>query len=141
MSQLHLSSIEVNIYATAPQGVTASQLICNIHSDRLQLGLKGHDRFFIDEQTCSKVDTSESSWYMGDDGVINIVLIKAHRGETWVSALKGQAVVDAATKESIQKELVLERFQEENPGFDFRGAEFSGSAPDPRTFMGGVGYR
>ena len=30
------------------------------------------------------------------------------------------------------------RFQEEHPGFDFSGAEFSGSAPDPRKFMGGV---
>lgn len=25
-----------------------------------------------------------------------------------------------------------------NPGFDFSGAEFSGQAPDPRTFMGGI---
>ena len=76
---------------------------------------------------------------MGDDGIINITLIKVHRGETWESALRGQSV-DPVTKENIQKELMLERFQEENPGFDFRGAEFSGSAPDPRTFMGGVKY-
>ena len=29
----------------------------------------------------------------------------------------------------------------QNPGFDFSGAEFSGNVPDPRTFMGGVGYK
>jgi hypothetical protein len=125
---------------TAPQGVKASQLLCNITSNRLQLGLRGNDRFFIDEETCSKVDTFESSWCMDEQGVINIILIKAHRGETWESALKGQAVVDAFTKQAIQKDLMLERFQEENPGFDFRDAEFSGSVPDPRTFMGGVRY-
>jgi hypothetical protein len=28
----------------------------------------------------------------------------------------------------------------QNPGFDFSGAEFSGACPDPRTFMGGIGY-
>jgi hypothetical protein len=37
-----------------------------------------------------------------------------------------------------RKALMLERFQAEHPGFDFSGAEFSGSAPDPRTFMGGM---
>lgn len=68
---------------------------------------------------------------MDDDGVINIVLIKAHRGETWECALKGQAVVDAFTKQEIRKDLVLERFQEENPGFDFRDADFIGFVLDP----------
>ena len=75
---------------------------------------------------------------MDDDGIINIVLIKALCSETWESAIKGQAVVDAFTKQEIQKDLMLERFQEENPGFDFRDADFSGSVPDPRTFMGGA---
>ena len=35
---------------------------------------------------------------------------------------------------------MLERFGEENPGFDFRGAEFNGNVPDARNFMGGVKY-
>ena len=46
--------------------------------------------------------------------------------------------LDAATVGEEQKTLMLERFQAEHPGFDFSGAEFSGAAPDPRTFMGGV---
>lgn len=37
-----------------------------------------------------------------------------------------------------RKALMLERFQAEHAGFDFSGAEFSGAAPDPQTFMGGV---
>jgi hypothetical protein len=66
--------------------------------------------------------------------------------------------MDPFTKGEIQKEMMKERFAEEvrylrmlswvyyyfflfqNPGFDFSGAEFSGSAPDPRKFMGGVKY-
>ena len=43
--------------------------------------------------------------------------------------------------EQVQKQLMLERFGEENPGFDFSGADFSGSVPDPRNFMGGVKYQ
>jgi hypothetical protein len=41
-------------------------------------------------------------------------------------------------EEEARRQLMLERFQLEHPGFDFSGAEFSGAAPDPRTFMGGV---
>ena len=36
---------------------------------------------------------------------------------------------------------MLERFQLENPGFDFSGAEFNGAAPDPSKFLGGVRRR
>jgi hypothetical protein len=37
-----------------------------------------------------------------------------------------------------QQRMMLERFQKEHPGFDFSGATFSGEAPNPRTFMGGM---
>lgn len=51
-----------------------------------------------------------------------------------------QESVDPFVKQEMQKTMMLERFQEENPGFDFRDASFNGEVPDPRTFMGGVGY-
>ena len=89
--------------------------------------------------------------------IIHIILIKASRGSIWDTPLMGRdlatncngkqdsnstvsVVVDPATKEKITQELMLERFQEENPGFDFRDAEFNGAVPDPRTFMGGIKY-
>lgn len=34
--------------------------------------------------------------------------------------------------------MMLERFKEEHPGFDFSGADFNGQVPDARTFMGGM---
>lgn len=48
--------------------------------------------------------------------------------------------LDPLAQETTKQQMMLERFQEENPGFDFSGAEFNGAAPDPRTFMGGVKY-
>ena len=70
---------------------------------------------------------------------------KVFRGETWESVLLGSDsnsstanTVDFMTKQQIQKDMILERFQEKNPGFDFRGAKFNGASPDPRSFMGGA---
>jgi hypothetical protein len=142
---------EVTLYIDAPPlpaHSPASYIIVNIKADRLQVGLKGNDRFFIDENMFDKVKIKESSWYL-DDGVITIILAKAFRGQTWEGVLNGhtspnsQGVkesVDPFVKQEMQRTMMLERFQEENPGFDFRDASFNGEVPDPRTFMGGVGY-
>jgi len=146
---------EVMVYIDAPPQLPSqsptSYIIVNIQSNRLQIGLKGHDRYFIDENTFDKVKVTESSWYL-DDGVITIILAKAYRGQTWEGVLNGHATsqqnsgptiqesIDPFVKQEMQKSMMLERFQEENPGFDFRDASFNGEVPDPRTFMGGVGY-
>ena len=83
---------------------------------------------------------------------MHIVLAKAHRGEMWECPLTGLSsssskapadssrMVDPVTREKIRRDLMLERFQEENPGFDFRGATFNGEVPDARSFMGGIRY-
>ncbi|KAL7494626.1 hypothetical protein ACHAWT_003268 [Skeletonema menzelii] len=157
---------EVTIYIDAPPNLpknnAAHYIDVNILPNRLQVGLKGFDRYFIDEKTFDKVKVKESSWYL-DDGVITIVLAKCFRGQTWEGVLcghhdaavqrdgktsdqsnSGSGVVnesiDPHTKQEMQRTMMLERFQEENPGFDFRYATFNGEVPDPRTFMGGVGY-
>jgi splicing factor 3A subunit 3 len=36
--------------------------------------------------------------------------------------------------------LLLQRFQEENPHFDFSNAEINGNVPDARTFINGLDY-
>lgn len=136
--------VEVNMYIDAPPGVTsASSIYCTITPTHLTVGLRGAPHPYLDENTFSKVVVKESSWFL-DSNIIHIVLSKAHRGETWESCLRGAThaagEVDPVTKQEIQKEMMLERFQEEHRGFDFRGAEFNGVVPDPRTFMGGVGY-
>ena len=142
---------ELTIYIDAPplpSQSPASYIVVNIEANRLQVGLKGNDRFFIDEGTFDKVKVKESSWYL-DDGVINIILAKAFRGQTWEGVLNGHGLqntrgiherIDPFVKQEMQRTMMLERFQEENPGFDFRDASFNGEVPDPKTFMGGVGY-
>jgi hypothetical protein len=140
---------DVTIYITAPPHVTkGNQLNCIISARHLKLGGQGSDQWFLNEDTFGIVDVSESTWSLEeDDGkkVITIYLIKAHRGELWEAALRGNQVasstLDPVAKEQVKKDMMLERFQEENPGMDFRGAEFNGSVPDARTFMDGVKYQ
>ena len=83
-----------------------------------------------------------------EDGVLHLHLTKADPGEPWAAAFEGHekqkaqepgssssplTANDAAADDTAR--LLLERFQQEHPGFDFSGAQLSGPAPDPRTFL------
>jgi len=134
---------EVNIWIAPPPGVTASMLDIAIAHDRLSVGLKGNPPFLA-EKTGGVVVVAESLWSIeplakgGAELTVN--LQKMRKGEMWTSALHGHGVLDPLTQEEDKKRLMLERFQEENPGFDFSGAEFNGNIPNARDFMGGVKY-
>lgn len=63
-------------------------------------------------------------------------LQKAKAHESWVSVIKGKDEVDPLTKESMEKKMLLEKFQRDYPGFDFSGAEMTGQMPsDPSTYL------
>ena len=77
---------------------------------------------------------------MVEDDELHIQLSKMKRAETWMSALKGHQALDPLLEQEVRKNILLERFQQENPGFDFSDAKMNGNVPDPRNFMGGVKY-
>jgi hypothetical protein len=87
------------------------------------------------------LDVDKSTWTIEEDTIV-IYLAKANKAQVWDVSLTGKlaAPLDPLSKQEVQKEMMLERFQAENPGFDFRNATFNGSVPDPRTFMDGVKY-
>ncbi|CAM9689831.1 unnamed protein product, partial [Discosporangium mesarthrocarpum] len=93
----------------------------------------------VQEDTGGPLVVEESYWMM-DGEELNVNLQKMKKAETWVGPLAGRESVDPATLQGMQKKIMLERFQAENPGFDFSNAEFNGQVPDARTFMGGVRY-
>ncbi|EQC37589.1 hypothetical protein SDRG_05185 [Saprolegnia diclina VS20] len=130
---------EVNIFIKPPPGVTASHLLCTIAPSHVMLGIKGNAERYLDHELTSQVVVAESYWML-DGGELNINLQKMKKGLTWDAVFVGHGELDPLTKDEVQKKLLLERFQQENPGFDFSNAEFNGSAPDARTFMGGVRY-
>ncbi|KAK1318092.1 hypothetical protein QJS10_CPB04g01753 [Acorus calamus] len=130
---------EVNIYITLPPGVPSKLFFCNIRSTHVQVGIKGNSTLYLDHDLASPVKTDSSFWTL-EDGTMHITLQKRDKGQTWPSPILGQGQLDPYTVDLEQKRLMLQRFQEENPGFDFSQAQFSGSCPDPKTFMGGVRF-
>ncbi|MGH0149710.1 UNVERIFIED_CONTAM: hypothetical protein FKN15_043039 [Acipenser sinensis] len=71
----------------------------------------------------------EATWTLEDKKLIRISLMKTSReaGNCWTSLLEGEYCADPLVQEQMQKQLTLERFQRENPGFDFSGADISGN--------------
>ncbi len=156
---------EMILYILPPPYIKkGNQIMCVIAANHFKLGLVGHgsgptQQWFLNEGTYGTVDVDESTWTLEDyDGnnatpgqkIIVVTLTKANRGTLWEAALKGNfgsttkteaTKMDAFAQEQVKKDLMLQRFNEENPGFDFSGADFNGSVPDPRQFMGGVKYQ
>ncbi|PSC70531.1 nudC domain-containing 2 [Micractinium conductrix] len=122
---------EVSIYIQVPPGVRAKQLEVAIQARHLRVGIQGLPSY-LDKPLGGAVKPSDSCWTL-EDGTLNILLAKAEEGATWASAIAGHEL-RGDQQEADQKRLLLERFQEEHPGFDFSSAEFSGGVPDPRTF-------
>ncbi|CAI5722589.1 hypothetical protein KXD40_004431 [Peronospora effusa] len=130
---------EINIFIKPPVGVTAQQIQCDICTNHVTLGLRGVPDKFLNHDLSSSVVVGESYWML-DSGELNINLQKMKKGFIWPSVFVGHGELDPMQQEATKQQMMLERFQEENPGFDFSNAEFSGAAPNPRTFMGGVKY-
>jgi CS domain len=135
---------EVVLYIPGPPA--KGSITCQITASRLKLGQKGASKLFLDEPTFAAVDTTDSTWCWEDneDGekVIVIYMQKAAKGVVWECPLAGpySASLDAVSLNQVREQLMKERWQQENPGMDFRDATFNGSVPDPRTYMGGVSY-
>ena len=119
-------------------GQKLPELYVNIERDRIEIGVRPNPPF-LNEELGGLVVKSESFWMIEDDELV-INLQKMRKAETWSCACKKHGDLDPFTKTEVQKKIMLERFQEENPGFDFSGAQFNGMVPDARSFMGGVSY-
>lgn len=120
-------------------GQTLPTLDVQITRDTVAVGLKGNPPF-LREQLGGQCITSESFWMIEDDELV-ITLQKMRKGETWSCACQGHGQLDPLTQSEQSKKILLERFQEEHPGFDFSQAEMNGMVPDAREFMGGISYK
>jgi hypothetical protein len=103
----------------------------------LSVGLKGKP-VVLKGDLFDGVVPGESLWTLEtQDGVkyLEIALQKQKKHSSWDSVVKGGPVVDPITKEKLDKKMMLEKFQGEHAGFDFSGADFTGSLPEkPETF-------
>uniref|UniRef100_A0A3Q4MPW0 NudC domain containing 2 n=1 Tax=Neolamprologus brichardi TaxID=32507 RepID=A0A3Q4MPW0_NEOBR len=114
---------EVFIEVNVPHGTTAKEVKCHLGSRDIELLVKGKEIFKLDALFALLIISSE------DKCLIRIILMKTNReaGNCWSSLLEGEYCANAWVQDQMQRKLTLERFQRENPGFDFSGAEISGN--------------
>ncbi|XP_005996915.1 nudC domain-containing protein 2 [Latimeria chalumnae] len=118
---------EVFIEVNVPQGTSAKEVRCELGSRTLALSVKGKE--VIKGKLFGSTIADDSTWTLEDKKLIRIVLTKTNReaGNCWSSLLEGEYAADPWVQDQMQRKLTLERFQRENPGFDFSGAEISGN--------------
>ncbi|KAL3128201.1 hypothetical protein CHM_5g3000 [Cryptosporidium hominis] len=110
------------------------KIMCN----KLKIQNKSTNYEIFDDTLFDKIDTSESLWYIENNELI-VQLSKMRKGSVWNSVIaSNENSLNSIDIENMKKQMMLERFQRENPGFDFSNAEFNGNIPDPRNFMGGL---
>eukprot|EP01025_Chloroclados_australasicus_P065947 TRINITY_DN9011_c0_g1_i2.p1 TRINITY_DN9011_c0_g1~~TRINITY_DN9011_c0_g1_i2.p1 ORF type:complete len:162 (-),score=19.75 TRINITY_DN9011_c0_g1_i2:509-994(-) len=127
---------EINMYIQLPGEVKAKQLTCSIQSNKIDIGITGNPPY-LEGQFSQRVLPSESFWTI-EDGTLHIQLTKAEQGVPWKEVIVGHGNLQSMLGvEEDRKRLMLERFQLENPGFDFSQAQFSGEVPDAHKFLGG----
>uniref|UniRef100_A0A0B8RXY9 NudC domain-containing protein 2 n=1 Tax=Philothamnus irregularis TaxID=1899461 RepID=A0A0B8RXY9_9SAUR len=118
---------EVFVEVNVPQGTRARDVECSLKSRHLALTVAGKEVFKGNLFDSTIAD--EATWTLEDQKLIRITLTKTNRdaGNCWSSLLKNDYAADPWVQDQMQRKLTLERFQRENPGFDFSGAEISGN--------------
>lgn len=128
---------EVNIYLNTGQSVPNKKwLDVKIKSKSISVGLKNEESFL--EGELFGVINEECSYWFIEENKLHILLTKAIKGEMWSYVIKGHKCLNAVDEDNTKKKILLERFQQEYPNFDFSSASFNGQVPDARTFMGGI---
>ncbi|KAM4747195.1 nudC domain-containing protein 2 [Rhinophrynus dorsalis] len=118
---------EVFIEVNVPPGTQAREIQCKLGSRDIALAVKGRD--ILKGKLFDSTIIDEGTWTLEDRKLIRIILTKSNRdaGSCWASLLEGEYSADPLVQNEMQKKLTLERFQRENPGFDFSGADISGN--------------
>ncbi|XP_042214103.1 nudC domain-containing protein 2-like [Homarus americanus] len=83
------------------------------------------DKVIIEGKLYAVVRTDETVWTLEDKKILHIVLSKADacsKETLWEGLLADDFLADPWTAQEMRKKLDLERFQIDNPGFDFSGA-------------------
>ncbi|XP_064499247.1 LOW QUALITY PROTEIN: nudC domain-containing protein 2-like [Pseudopipra pipra] len=107
--------------------VCAKDERCSLGSRDITLATQGRE--LLQSKLSDSTVTDEGTWTLEDRQLIRIVLTKTNRdaGNCWTSLLENEYAADPWVQDQMQRKLTLERFQRENPGFDFSGAEISGN--------------
>lgn len=115
---------EIFIEVQVPKGTRGRDVSIEIKPKHIICNVRGNILFSGNLQRTVVAD--ESTWAIEEQERILILLVKsepAHSEKVWESLLEGQYAPDPYVMHEMMKKLDLEKFQIENPGFDFSGAK------------------
>ncbi|KAK7482608.1 hypothetical protein BaRGS_00026209 [Batillaria attramentaria] len=118
---------EIYIEVDTGREISAKSVKCDIKAKQIKVVVNGET--LIDGTLFEAVHPDDSTWTVEDKRFLRICLSKSltTADHCWKSLLLNQYETDALTYDEMQKKLTLQRFQLENPGFDFSGASMSGN--------------
>ncbi|XP_026690226.2 nudC domain-containing protein 2-like [Ciona intestinalis] len=119
---------EIVVEVQVPEGTRGKEVSVKISHNHVSCKLK--DKVYFDGDLFEFVDTEESVWSLEDRKLVRILLAKAKKtnGTCWKSLfLDGSCAPDEWTFDQMQRKFTLEKYQVQNPGFDFSSASISGN--------------
>eukprot|EP00112_Aurelia_sp_Birch-Aquarium-sp1_P015299 Seg338.3 transcript_id=Seg338.3/GoldUCD/mRNA.D3Y31 product="NudC domain-containing protein 2" protein_id=Seg338.3/GoldUCD/D3Y31 len=118
---------DVQIFVDVAKGTSPKEIKCKIGSKTLSIIVKG--KTVLEGNLYGTVVADECLWTLEDRKELRVTLVKVNRDASncWKALLDNQYPVDPWTLNEMEKKLVLERFQNENPGFDFSKSDISGN--------------
>ncbi|XP_077984319.1 nudC domain-containing protein 2-like [Glandiceps talaboti] len=117
---------EVYVEVELEEGTRAKEIAVEFKTKQISVVVRGQQ--LIKGELKEKVVADECIWSLEDRKFLRIVLTKPRGSQScWPSLLVNEFETDPYTFDLMEKKLTLERFQKENPGFDFSGAEITGN--------------
>ncbi|CAN7993042.1 unnamed protein product [Ixodes hexagonus] len=115
---------EVFVHVQVPKGTRGKDVSVEIRPRQITCTV--HGKTVFSGNLHRTVVADESTWTIEEQECIAILLVKsepANSEKVWGSLLEGQYAPDPYVMHEMMKKLDLEKFQIENPGFDFSGAK------------------
>uniref|UniRef100_A0A2R5LMP6 Putative nuclear distribution protein nudc n=2 Tax=Ornithodoros turicata TaxID=34597 RepID=A0A2R5LMP6_9ACAR len=116
---------EVFVEVKVPKGTRGKQVSIAIKPKHIKCVVHGNTIF--EGNLCRTVVADECTWTIEEQERVTLLLVKsepASSEKVWESLLEGRVYApEPVVMHEMMKKLDLEKFQLENPGFDFSGAK------------------
>jgi len=111
---------DVTIEVVLEQGTRGKEISINITPGNIFCAARG--RVIFQGGLFDKVIEDECTWTIEDRNLLRILLVKSRTEKHWSSLLENQYQLDPLTLHKVREKHHLQRYEMENPGFDFSGA-------------------
>ncbi|XP_050690034.1 nudC domain-containing protein 2-like [Eriocheir sinensis] len=119
---------EVHVDVKVPEGTRSKVIQVEVRPSHIKVEVAG--KMVFEGTLFGVVRGDETVWTLEDRKLVRIVMTKADtntKENVWEGLLKERFLADPFVLHEMRKKLDLERFQMENPGFDFSGANLKKS--------------